>query len=79
MLIALAHMSMRFFRFHFDILDRRFLLHYSGIDVLEQLSEFDHLALNLLDGLVAALDGPKSGLRLPTAVALKKLNASWLK
>ena len=56
-----------------DLLHDRLLLHDERIHVFEQLSEFDDLAFNLLDGFVAALDGAEGGLGLAAAVGLEEL------
>jgi hypothetical protein len=48
--------------------NERFLLLHNLIEVLEKLGELDHLALNVLDGLVALLHVAQSGARLAAAV-----------
>lgn len=44
-----------------DVLDEGLLLLDNLVKVLEQLSELNHLLLNLLDGLVALLHVAKGG------------------
>jgi hypothetical protein len=48
--------------------NERLLLLHNLVEVLEKLGELDHLALNVLDGLVALLHVAQSGARLATAV-----------
>ena len=57
-------------RFLLNVNNSRFLLYNSSVNVLEQLPELNHLFLDLLDGLVPALNGAQCGLRFASAVAL---------
>lgn len=73
MFIAALYILMGLLGLVLDLLNRRFLLHDGGVDVLEQLCEFDHLSLDFLDGFVTALDGAEGGLGLASPVRLHEL------
>lgn len=51
-----------------DVLNRRLLLDDSGLHVLKQLCEFDHLPLDLLNGFMTSLHSPQCRLRLASPV-----------
>jgi hypothetical protein len=62
-----------------DIGNQRLLLLNNLVEILEELSELDHLALDVLDGFVALLDIAEGGAGLTAAVRaqeLKKLSAN---
>jgi hypothetical protein len=61
-----------------DVLNEWLLLHDNLVEVLEQLCQFDHLSLDLLDGLVALLDVPQARLGLAATVGVNELQKSRL-
>ncbi len=71
MLVAARYIFLGVLGLLFNLLYWRLLFNYGGVDILEQLRELDHLAFNLLDSFVAALDSAKSGLRLTTTIRLQ--------
>ena len=56
-LISLVQIDDCVLRLLFSILYSRLLLNHCGFHILEELGKLDHLPLNLLDGLVSALNG----------------------
>ena len=56
-LISLVHIDDGVLRLLFSVLYSRLLLNDCGFHILEELRKLDHLPLNLLDGLVSALNG----------------------
>ena len=56
-LISLVQIDDCVLRLLFSVLYSRLLLNDGGFHILEELSKLDHLPLNLLDGLVSALNG----------------------
>lgn len=73
LLISFVEMHNRILSFSVDMLYGGFLLDDRGFHVLEQLSELNHLSLNLLDGFMPTLDGTQCGLRLTSAVLCEEL------
>jgi hypothetical protein len=57
----------------FDVGNERLLLLHNLVEILEELGKLDHLALNVLDGLVALLDVAQGGARLAAAVRAHEL------
>ena len=68
--VTLPDIRVRFLCLLLDLLNRSFLLYDCGVNVLEQLRELDHLALDLLDGFMATLDSVEGRLSLPATVGL---------
>lgn len=56
MLISLVQIDDCILRLLFGVLYSRLLLNDRGFHILEELRKLDHLPLNLLDGLVSALN-----------------------
>ena len=67
-LVRLNHIRLRFFGLLFDVHDHGLLLHDDLVEILEELGQFHHGTLNLLDGIVALTDVGKSALSLASAV-----------
>lgn len=72
LLVPLLHIVNDLLTLGLDIHHGRLLLHHQDIHILEQLRQLDHLALDLLDGLVPALHGIQGGSGLSLSVALQQ-------
>ena len=72
LLIAAHKMRVRLLGLLLDVLHQRILLHDNGVQVLEQLLQLDHGALDLLDGVVALLHIAQRALRLASAVGVEE-------
>lgn len=70
LLVALVEVLNHLFALLLDLGDLDLLLHDEGVHVLEQLGQLDHLLLDLLELLVAVLDGAEHDARLAPPVAL---------
>ena len=57
LLVSLVEVLDRVLGLRVNVLNSGLLLHNGCLHVLEELGELDHLALDLLDGFVSALDG----------------------
>lgn len=76
LLVALHHVVVHLLALLLNVLHQRLLLHDDVVEVLEQLRELHHLALDLLDGLVALLDIPEARLGLAAAVRVQQLRCT---
>lgn len=72
LLSSLVHVLNNFLALHLNVRDSRFLLHNQCLHILEQLSELNHLLLNLLDSLVSVLHSVKSRSALASSIALEQ-------
>ena len=70
--VAGFEMCVCFLSLLLNVLDQRFLLHDNGIEVLEELLQLNHCALDLLDRVVALLDVAQRALRLSPAVGVEE-------
>jgi hypothetical protein len=68
LLVTLCDVLPDFFALLLDVGDEGLLFLHDLVEVLEKLSELYHLALNVLDGVVALLDVAQGGVRLAAAV-----------
>ena len=78
-LVARDEMRVRLLSLLLDILHQRLLLHDDRIQVLEQLLQLDHGALDLLDGIVALLHIAQSGLRLASTIRIEECLLEYLR
>jgi hypothetical protein len=68
--VCLSNVLICSFGLLLDLDHRRLMLYHGGLDILKELSQLNHLSLDLLDRFVATLHGAKCGLGLATSVAL---------
>lgn len=68
LLVTLGDVVADFFALLLNVGDEGLLLLHDLVEVLEELGELDHLALNVLDGIVALLDVAQGGVGLAAAV-----------
>jgi hypothetical protein len=74
-LVALSDVFADLLALSFDVGNKRLLLLHNLVEVLEELGKLDHLALNVLDGLMALLDVAQGGARLAAAVRAHELGS----
>jgi hypothetical protein len=74
-LVALSDIFADLLALSFDVGNKRLLLLHNLVEVLEELGKLDHLALNVLDGLMALLDVAQGGARLAAAVRAHELGS----
>lgn len=71
-LISLNHVSISLLGLFLDVLDERLLLDNDGVQVLEELRQFHHGPLNLLNCIMALLHVAEGGLCLSSAVCVEQ-------
>jgi hypothetical protein len=74
-LVALGDVFADLLALGFNVGNERLLLLHNLVEVLEELGKLDHLALNVLDGLMALLDVAQGGARLAAAVRAHELGS----
>lgn len=70
--IGMNNILLRFLGFFLNVHNHGLLLHYNLVEVLEQLGQFGHGALNLLNGIVTLADICQSALGLASAIRVKE-------
>ena len=71
--VGLRNMLVDFLASLLNLSDRRFLLDYRSFQVLEHLSQDEHVLFDLLDGLMSTANVIGNCLSLASAVAVNKL------